>query len=567
MEPRPGRTGKLTLTLPDGQVQDFALSSGAVTLGRSEVNDIVIQDPKASRIHARLEFGEDGYTVVDLDSANGIEVNGKRVRRAALTVGDTLEVGACMLRVEVDEPRAELEPDVTIMESLPDLDKTLAGAALPMNLTDTRSPRLAVHSPTGTQEVTLERDAITIGRSSSSDIVLDDQKVSRNHAVIKRRGSAFVVRDLGSRNGTWLGEKRVDAETLGPGDTVRVGDAQIVYKAAFEAEELTLVDARLPGALKERRPVVIVPGMMGSELWQGSQRVWPNVKHMFTHPDTYVLPGKSPLEARGLVGDVVIVPNLYKMDQYSRLSQYLEEALGYEEGKDLLSFAYDWRKDVREASKKLAQAIAAWDVSGPVTIIAHSMGCIVSRYYVERLGGKSKVERLLMMGAPNNGGAKAIVALLSGKGLIPFGLMGEKVRRIFSTFISAHQVLPTYPCVFDQHGKAIDLLADESWLPESQHPALRAARELRRELSTRSSVPCVSIFGYGMKTTTRVDVKRDLDGRWKNVSFVEELAGDTSVPESSAILPGSDIHPVRQYHGSLYVDNDVKMRLKVELTS
>lgn len=33
------------------------------------------------------------------------------------------------------------------------------------------------------------------------------------------------------------------------------------------------------------------------------------------------------------------------------------------------------------------------------------------------------------------------------------------------------------------------------------------------------------------------------------------------------LLPGPDIHPVRQYHGSLHVDNDVKMRLKVELTS
>ncbi len=567
MEPRTGRTGKLTLTLPDGQVQDFALSSGAVTLGRSEVNDIVIPDPKASRVHARLEFGPDGYTVIDLDSGNGIRVNGRRVRRAALAVGETLEVGACTLRVEADETPAVLEPDVTIMESLPDLDATLAGAALPMNLTDTRSPRLAVHTSTDTWEVSLGGDAITIGRASTSDIVLEDQKASRNHAVIERRGSAFVVRDLGSRNGTWLGEKRVDVETLGPGDTVRVGDAQIVYKAAFEAEELTLVDAQLPGPSQGRRPVVIVPGMMGSELWQGSQRVWPNVKHMFTHPDTYVLPEKEPLEARGLVGDVVIVPNLYKMDQYSRLCQYMEEALGYEEGKDLLTFAYDWRKDVREASKKLAQAIEAWDVSGPVTIIAHSMGCIVSRYYVERLGGRPKVERLLMMGAPHNGGPKAIVALLSGKGLIPFGLMGEKVRRVFSTFISAHQVLPSYPCVFDQHGRAIDLLADESWLPESQVPALRAARELRRQLGPRSSVPGVSIFGYGMKTTTRADVKRDIDGRWQHVSFSEELTGDTSVPESSAILPGSDIHPVRQYHGSLYVDNDVKMRLKVELTS
>jgi hypothetical protein len=36
--------------------------------------------------------------------------------------------------------------------------------------------------------------------------------------------------------------------------------------------------------------------------------------------------------------------------------------------------------------------------------------------------------------------------------------------------------------------------------------------------------------------------------------------------QSSAVLPGSEIHPVQQNHGTLYVDNDVKMRLKLELT-
>jgi len=36
--------------------------------------------------------------------------------------------------------------------------------------------------------------------------------------------------------------------------------------------------------------------------------------------------------------------------------------------------------------------------------------------------------------------------------------------------------------------------------------------------------------------------------------------------EQSAYLPGSDIHPVQQHHGTLFVDNDVRMRLKLELT-
>ena len=38
------------------------------------------------------------------------------------------------------------------------------------------------------------------------------------------------------------------------------------------------------------------------------------------------------------------------------------------------------------------------------------------------------------------------------------------------------------------------------------------------------------------------------------------------IPDHSAILDGSEIHPVQQYHGSLFVDNDMKMRLKLELT-
>ena len=38
------------------------------------------------------------------------------------------------------------------------------------------------------------------------------------------------------------------------------------------------------------------------------------------------------------------------------------------------------------------------------------------------------------------------------------------------------------------------------------------------------------------------------------------------IPETSAVLERAEIHPVQQHHGSLYADNDVKMRLKLELT-
>jgi hypothetical protein len=126
--------------------------------------------------------------------------------------------------------------------------------------------------------------------------------------------------------------------------------------------------------------------------------------------------------------------------------------------------------------------------------------------------------------------------------------------------------LPIYPCAEDQKKQSIDLLSDETWLIEEQRPLLRTAREFRKELGTHCNVPSISIFGYGIKTVTRVKVKRNPQGPWQDVDFEVEEGGDATVPEQSAVVEGSEIHPVQQAHGSLYVDRDIKKRLKVELT-
>jgi hypothetical protein len=144
--------------------------------------------------------------------------------------------------------------------------------------------------------------------------------------------------------------------------------------------------------------------------------------------------------------------------------------------------------------------------------------------------------------------------------------MGERIRQVIATFPSCYQILPTYPCGSDQSGNKINFLEDESWLPEAQISLLRIAREFRKELGTRSSIPAISIFGYGLKTISSISLLRQAEGILRDILYKHEPAGDSVIPEHSAVLPGSEIHPVQQYHGSLFVDNDVKMRLKIELT-
>jgi hypothetical protein len=112
----------------------------------------------------------------------------------------------------------------------------------------------------------------------------------------------------------------------------------------------------------------------------------------------------------------------------------------------------------------------------------------------------------------------------------------------------------------------LDVLGDETWVPEPQRPLLHGARRFRQELGVHSSVPAVCIFGYGIKTISGASVERAASGEVGRSDFQFTDAGDGMIPQHSAILPGAEIHPVRQQHGSLYVDDDVRMRLKVELT-
>ena len=68
-----------------------------------------------------------------------------------------------------------------------------------------------------------------------------------------------------------------------------------------------------------------------------------------------------------------------------------------------------------------------------------------------------------------------------------------------------------------------------------------------------------------MKTISSVRLKRDAAGKISDIAYTSQPSGDSTILEKSAVLDGTEIHPVQQYHGSLFVDNDVKMRLKLEL--
>ena len=69
----------------------------------------------------------------------------------------------------------------------------------------------------------LNQSALTIGRSSKSDVQVDQESVSRSHAKIINTGKTIILRDLGSTNGTYVNDELIDEYVLRDGDFIKIG--------------------------------------------------------------------------------------------------------------------------------------------------------------------------------------------------------------------------------------------------------------------------------------------------------------------------------------------------------
>lgn len=553
------------LVLGEGdQERVFELSEGNCTIGRSELADIVINDDRASRSHAAIGMFGGRFAVRDLGSANGTSLNDRVVTQDWLTHGDVIRIGRTQFRFEEVSPIRLGKPTKPgeVNDEL-DVDRFRS------LVHHSEDPCLVLSLGDQTVEYPLKGELLTIGRDPACDIVIDTEMVSRRHAQVERRGRAFLLRDAGSSNGTLVNRAKITQHVLQDGDLIRMGEAVMVFKAAFSPERLTVAEGAMGRG--NRRPVVFVPGFMGSELYRGSERLWPSMHFLLRDSEQLRYRPDQPFEPRKVLGELVVIPKFLTLDQYNRLGNYLEEGVGYQRERDLMEFAYDWRQDVRISARQLGAAIESWQARsdparGPITIIAHSLGTLVSRYYVEVLGGSAKIERLVLLGGPHFGVPLIAGALAAGPQIPLFGGLSRRLRELILTFPSTFQFLPTYPCVHTSKGDKRCPLDHDDWLPPASKSFLKEARIFRNELGTRFTVPTVCIFGYGMKTTSGISVQGDGSGDWGSVEWQTDLAGDGSVPKLSAVLPNTEIHPVKQAHGALYTDPDVRARLLLELT-
>jgi len=118
---------------------------------------------------------------------------------------------------------------------------------------EVRYPGGAVH------EVALEGKVAVVGRDPSCDLVLNDPKCSRRHAVVESGPDGLVIRDSGSANGILVNGRRTERSPLVAGDVFRIGDVEVAILEAADVGTLVMDPADLGSMPPHVRTATLPP--------------------------------------------------------------------------------------------------------------------------------------------------------------------------------------------------------------------------------------------------------------------------------------------------------------------
>ena len=258
--------------------------------------------------------------------------------------------------------------------------------------------------------------------------------------------------------------------------------------------------------------IVTLPGILGSvlqkdgkDLWAISGRSIVNVIKdrdgmladlQLDQDDPTAMDLGDGIKATRLVEDVTIVPGFFKVEAYTQPSKmiidHFDVVVGdiYNDPWDKLAnfyrFPYDWRRDNRANAKILKHYLdrrlhcwraASGNPDAKVILLAHSMGGLVSRYYLEVLEGWRDAKALFTCGTPYRGAVNAVNFLSNGyKGR--FLDFTETVR----SMTSVYQLLPIYEMM--KIGGRYQRIAELDGLPNVDQARAQDALAFHREIET-----------------------------------------------------------------------------------
>ncbi len=236
---------KLVIADDEGKTTVVPLVRDEITIGRKEGNTIRLTERNISRKHAKLRRSNGSFLLEDLQSFNGVKVNGKKIgNETTLAAGDQILIGdyQLALQIEATDNSATL-PEATAPSAMPaGADAVTAMIPAP---TPTRGPpaRLVMMSPPAPgAEYALSRERMRIGRAEDLEIWVNHRSISREHAEVVLEDGILRIKDTGSANGLRVNGADTRNHVLQPGDIVELG--QVRFRFVPAGEQFTFDEGR-----------------------------------------------------------------------------------------------------------------------------------------------------------------------------------------------------------------------------------------------------------------------------------------------------------------------------------
>lgn len=244
-----------------------------------------------------------------------------------------------------------------------------------------------------------------------------------------------------------------------PSKIVTAGNRIIVSTA----DGIWVNDVVLPSPAKLKRPVIVIPGIMGS---------WP--------------------KQFGLSGELVLDPLAHT---YDRLVNQLR-AVGFSESNHMLAlFPYQWRQDNRLTARQLADTITRTKLEcscSKVDLVAHSMGGLVARSYIESDDYRGDVGKLIEIATPNRGSPEAYYMWEGGEFYNDSGITGYLQQAVISSIMRVEAALKHYLSFIDYIRLKVpsvgQILPDYSYLSGRIYPTGHPSNTYLEDLNTKTSI-------------------------------------------------------------------------------
>jgi len=271
---------KLIIEDDEGHTTVVPLVKDEITIGRKEGNTIRLTERNVSRHHARLIRSNGSFFIEDLDSYNGVKVNGDRIAtRTTIREGDLVEIGDYHLALQQTQEQPEVKPPPVPSSSPPSLPTQSDGATavlrLPVDKKEGPEVARAREIPadqvaclvTTTTELAgqrfqLARTEMTIGRTEENDIVVPHRSISAQHAKIVFDAGVYRVIDMDSANGVLVNGEEYARVDLRNGDIIELGHVKLRFVPAGEELPDTAPQPAAVAAQDTQQTVLEAPLML-----------------------------------------------------------------------------------------------------------------------------------------------------------------------------------------------------------------------------------------------------------------------------------------------------------------